>query len=67
MSDTANELIQAFSTLSPNERYAVLIELARISEADDGPLSDDELAGAGEEIFAMYDAEEAARGEAHKR
>jgi hypothetical protein len=67
MSDTATELIQAFSNLPPNERYAVLIELARISEADDGPLSEDELACAGEQVFAMYDAEEAEHGEAIER
>ena len=67
MSNIATELIQAFSTLPPNERYAVLIELARISEADDGPLSDDELARAGEDVFAMYDAEEAQSVETHKR
>jgi len=63
MSETATELIRTFCTLSPNERYAVLVELARISEADDGPVSDDELAHAGEQIFAMYDAEEAEHGE----
>lgn len=67
MSETATELIRTFRSLSPHERYAVLIELARISEADDGPLSDDELAYAGEQIFAMYDAEEAERGESQER
>ena len=67
MSETATELIQTFSTLSPHERHAVLIELARISEADDGPLSDDELAYAGEQMFAMYDAEEADHGKTQER
>ncbi len=33
MSETATELIRTFSTLSPQERHAVLIELVRISEA----------------------------------
>jgi hypothetical protein len=67
MSETATELIRTFSTLSPQERHAVLIELVRISEADDGLLSDDELAYAGEQIFAMYDAEEADHGETQER
>jgi hypothetical protein len=67
MNETAIELIRTFSTLSPQDRHAVLIELARISEADDGLLSDDELAYAGEEIFAMYDAEEADHGETQER
>ena len=62
MSETATELIQAFSTLSAHERHAVLIELARISEADDGPLTNDELTYAGAQVFAMYDAEEAKHG-----
>jgi len=67
MSETATELIRTFSTFSPQERHAVLIELARISEADDGLLSDDELAFAGDELFAMYDAEEADHGETQER
>ena len=63
MSETAIELIQAFSTLPPHERHAVLIELARISEGDDGPLIDDELTFAGEQVFAICDVEETERGE----
>jgi len=59
MSETAAQLIRMFRSLSPNERHAVLVELVRISEAEDGPVPDDELADAGEQIFAMYDAEEA--------
>lgn len=67
MSETATQLIQAFITLPPNERYAVLMELARISGADGGPLSENEFACAGEEIFAMYDAEEDEHGQAQTR
>lgn len=67
MTDAAIKLIQSFRTLSPEERYAVLIELAQISETDFGPLSDDDLMQAGEEVFAMYDAEEAENGETEKR
>lgn len=63
MSETAIELIQAFSALPPHERHAVLIELARISEGDNGPLTDDELIFAAEQVFAIYDVEEAERGE----
>jgi hypothetical protein len=52
--------------LSRSDQYAVLLELARISEANAGPLSDEELTAAGESVFAMYDAEEAGDGEAQK-
>lgn len=63
MSDAAHNLIDAFSALPRTEQHAVLIELARISEDQAGDISDDELAFAGEQVFAMYDAEEAERGE----
>lgn len=66
MCDAAVELIQTFSALSRSDQHAVLLELARISEADAGPLSDDELTAAGAAIFAMYDAEEAAHGAAQE-
>lgn len=62
MSDAANNLIHQFSALPSDERYAVLIELARISEVDAGAIADDELTHAGEQLFAMYDAEEAENG-----
>ena len=64
MSDSAVELIQTFSALPRSEQYAVFLELAKISEANAGPVADEELIAAGEAIFAMYDAEEAVRGEA---
>ena len=67
MCDAAVELIQTFSALSRSEQYAVFLELARIYEANAGPLADEELTAAGEVVFAMYDAEEEARGEAEKR
>jgi hypothetical protein len=66
MCDAAVELIQTFSALSRSDQYAVLLELARISETNAGPLSDEELTAAGESVFAMYDAEEAGDGEAQK-
>jgi hypothetical protein len=66
MSDAAVELIQTFSALSRSDQYAVLLELARISEANAGPLSDEELTAAGESVFAMYAAEEGGHGEAKK-
>jgi hypothetical protein len=59
MSETAQNLIDAFTALSAQERYAVLVELARISEEDAGAITDEELTFAGEKLFAMYDAEEA--------
>ncbi|MEO8271889.1 MAG: hypothetical protein ABI557_19355 [Aureliella sp.] len=62
MSDAANNLIEAFSALPLTERHAVLVELARISELAAGTITDDELTYAGEQVFAMYDAEEAEHG-----
>ena len=41
MSDVAVELIQTFSALSRSDQYMVLLELARISEVNAGPLSDE--------------------------
>ena len=67
MSDDAKQLVNAFTALTPQERYAVIVELAGISEADAGPISDDELAIAGAEIFSMYDAEEASSGDTTTR
>lgn len=66
MCDAAVALIQTFSALSRSDQYAVLLELARISAANAGPLSDEELTAAGESVFAMYDAEEAGHGETQK-
>jgi len=63
MTEAANNLIDAFSALPLVERHAVMVELARIFETDAGQVSDDELAFAGEQVFAMYDAEEAKRGD----
>jgi len=63
MSETAHNLIHAFATLSPREKHTVLVELARISEQDAGAITDEELTLAGEQLFAMYDAEEAGHDE----
>lgn len=62
MSDDAVRLLNAFAALPPKERYAVIVELARISETDAGPVTDEELALAGDELFSMYDTEEAESG-----
>jgi hypothetical protein len=67
MTEAAHNLIAAFTSFPAPERHAVLLELARISESDAGDLSDEDLAFAGEQVFAMYDAEEAERGETNER
>ena len=67
MSDEAKQLVNTFTSLAPPERYAVIVELAGISEADAGPISDDELTIAGAELFSLYDAEEDTRGDAKTR
>lgn len=63
MSETAHKLIDAFTALSVRERHAVLVELARISEEDAGAITDEELTFAGDQLFAMYDAEEEGNAE----
>jgi len=67
MSDNAAQLIDAFVGLTPHERHAVIVELARISDADAGPVSNEELASAGYDIFTMYDDEESDRGQTESR
>jgi len=63
MSETALNLIDAFTSLPAPERRAVILELARISEHDAGDVADEELSHAGGQVFAMYDAEEAEHDE----
>lgn len=63
MSETALNLIDAFTALSVRERHAVLVELARISEEDAGAITDEELTFAGAQLFSMYDAEESGNAE----
>jgi len=67
MSEAALNLIGEFTALPSAERHAVLLELARIFEGDARDITDDELALAGEQVFAMYDAEEADGGETNAR
>ncbi len=61
MTEAASQLIRAFSSLTAGERYTVLIELARLSETD-APMIDEDYSRAGNEIFAMYEDEEAQLG-----
>ncbi len=67
MSDNAVQVIEGFALLSHEERHSVLLELASMDQFEDGPLSDEALYDAGDEIFAMYDAEEAADAEMSSR
>ena len=62
MTEAATQLIRAFSSLTADERYSVLIELARLSESD-APMSDEDFSRAGNDIFAMYDDEESQIGD----
>ena len=61
MSDAASQLVKAFSALAPSEQHAVMLELAKISA--DAELSDEDLSRAGDELFGMYDDEEASLGD----
>ena len=58
MSNEAKQLIEAFAALDAPDRYAVIVELARISQSDADMVSDEELTRAGAELFTMYDTEE---------
>lgn len=63
MNQAAQNLIDAFFELPVSERHAVIIELARISETDADAFSDEELIQAADQLFSIYDAEEADHGE----
>jgi hypothetical protein len=67
MNNDLSRIIDAFTALPVAQRYAVIVELARISEADAGPLSDDDLVAAGDALFRLYDDEEAMDGQAKSR
>lgn len=58
MSEAASQLVSAFSALPPQERHAVFVEIARISQSDGSPATDEELTYAGEQVFTVYDIEE---------
>ena len=60
MSESAHNLVDAFTSLPVSERHAVLLEFARISEGDAGEISFEEFTIAGAKVFSIYDAEEAA-------
>ena len=66
MTEAATQLIRAFSSLTADERYRVLIELSRLSESD-APMTDEDFSRAGIEIFAVYDDEEAQVGDSKER
>ena len=66
MGEAATQLIKAFSSLPADEKHAVLIELAKLSELD-SPISDEELLLAGQSVFQMYDEEEGAIGNSEER
>jgi hypothetical protein len=59
VSIAAKKLIAEFETLPVEEQQAVVKEfLRRLPSYDSGPLNDDEVAMAGDQIAAMLDKEE---------
>jgi hypothetical protein len=67
MNHDLSRIIDAFIALPAAQRYAVIVELARISEADAGPHLEDDLVAAGDALFRMYDDEEAVDGQTESR
>lgn len=60
MSDTAQQLLDAFDTLPDDEREAVVAELLTRHPVGAGDLPDAALVELADELFRAYDAEEAA-------
>jgi hypothetical protein len=59
MSAVAERVIAAFESLPPEEKQSVAREiLRRLPRFDSGPLDDNEVALAGDQIAAMLDREE---------
>ena len=61
MTAAVHQLIQSFEALSDAEKHEAMAEVLRRGLAlDQGPLSDEELVVAAEELFLELDAREAA-------
>ncbi|MFN0105366.1 MAG: hypothetical protein ACKV2U_25175 [Bryobacteraceae bacterium] len=62
MSRQTVDLLETFEALPEDEkRVFTVVFLRRAASYDSGPLEDDEIARAADNIFAMLDAEESAR------
>lgn len=60
MSAVARELVAAINALPDDDRAAVLAELSAQAPETDDHLSDETLTALADELFQVYDAEEAA-------
>jgi hypothetical protein len=59
MSQTATQLINAFSALSAAEQHEVMLELLRSSgELPGTPMTDEQLVSLADEVFLSLEAEE---------
>ncbi len=62
MSKQTVELLEAFEALPDEERRVFTVEvLRRAVPYDSGPMEDEELARAADDLFAVLDAEESVR------
>lgn len=60
MSDTAEQLLATFDSLSPEVQHELLVVMLRRSgELPDTDVSDDQLTAIADELFLTLDAEEA--------
>jgi hypothetical protein len=68
MSDTATQLLNAFSSLSAEEQHEVMLALLRKSgELRGSTITDDQLVTLAEEVFLSLDAKELNGIEDNKR
>lgn len=68
MSDTATQLLNAFSSLSAEEQHEVMLALLRASgELPGSPITDEQLVTLAEEVFLSLDAKELNGTEDNKR
>jgi hypothetical protein len=64
MTDSANQLLDAYDALSAADRHAFAVEvLRRVLEEAPAEVADEALVGAAEELFLQLDAAEEQNGE----
>ena len=59
MTDNASKILESFDMLDPIEQHAVVVSLIRrTGELPTAPLSDNDLCGIADDLFASLDDEE---------
>jgi hypothetical protein len=68
MTENASKILESFDRLDPIEKHAVVVSLIRrTGELPTEPLTDDDLCGIAEDLFASLDDEENGNNNAEAR